>query len=183
MRHAYLHSHTSELTQPWCEPSPWGDETCSLTFPYKWTHPTLVWAITLRWWDMLTYIPTQENSPSPWCKPSPWGDETCSLTFPHRRTHPALGVSHHLEVMRHAYLHSHTGELTQPLVWAITLRWWDMLTYIPTQENSPSPWCEPSPWGDETCLLTFPHRRTHPALGVSHHLEVMRHAHLHSHTG
>ena len=57
---------------------------------------------------MLTYIPTQENSPN-------------------------LGVSHYLEVMRHAHLHSHTEELTQL-------------------------WCEPLP-------------------------EVMRHAHLHSHTG
>ena len=38
---------------------------------------------------MLNYIPTQENSSN-------------------------LGVSHHLEVMIYAPLHSHTGELTQP---------------------------------------------------------------------
>ena len=45
--------------------------------------------------DMLTYISIQENSPN-------------------------LAVSHYLEVIRHAHLHFHTGELTQP-------------------------WCEPSP--------------------------------------
>ena len=27
---------------------------------------------------------------------------------------PNLGMSHHLEVMRHVHLYSHTGELTQP---------------------------------------------------------------------